>query len=211
MDATSRRHRIFGIALLVAVLAAGAAISYSRIAAEDPLDTATTNLQDLAGQTPDDTVAARVNGEPIRRSELDVLEAAQPANQAADRDPAGTLRWLIDSRILAQEAERRGIVVDGSEVTELIELALVEPLNSGDMPPEQEQVLRASLEALGVDLTDLSKDPHIRAEYRAWILRGRLLEGPDDRDELLAELRKTATVDIVDPEFEQLEATYGTP
>jgi hypothetical protein len=195
-------HKLVVAVVIAAALSAGGTTA-AVVIAQSGSDAATQELDALAGKGPDTAVVAIVNGQPISRRTIDVqyAMALQPGlDDAQGRPLAGLskdelLNREIDNLLLAQAAEKAGIVVTEDEVTLSIHSGLIDPLSSPTTDPELRKAGLAALNAAGVTLSGAATDPTVRQAYREFGLIERYAAtSKDPRDVRLAAAKASAQI-----------------
>ena len=163
------------------------------------------SLRNIQAKGPDEAIVARVNGVPIRRRSVDIAFAVSNAANIADSkgrplansDKADLLNREIDDELLAQAAEKNGIVASDDEVTMAIKAGIVDPLASPDVPENLKSLLRESLAASGVSLQNVTEDTDVRTGIRRFLLIQRYSStSKSPRETRLAEAKASANIEI---------------
>ncbi|MFN0094210.1 MAG: SurA N-terminal domain-containing protein [Dehalococcoidia bacterium] len=152
-----------------------------------------------------DLVVATVNGEPILRRSVLIMEAVGalgPRDQAGEARAPQTreeaLQKNIEQVLFAQAALREGITVTEDEVSQTIFAGLTSHLQ--DPESQVADVLRATLLALRVPEAQAATHPVIRIVYARFVLAGRFGSAhPDLTYEQRVELAKKDAVIVIVP------------
>lgn len=197
-----RSRRIIAGLVIVAIAAASSIVAAVAVA-QSGTGAAQQSLQAIASKGPDTAVVAVVNGQPILRRAIDVQQAissAESMRDAAGRPVAGVSHEVLLDReieeiLLAQAAQKSGIVVSDADVTLAIQSGILDPLSSPSTPAEIKQLILTELKVGGVDAQTVEKDPTVRAAFRDFLLVQRYVgTSKQSRDELLAAAKQTASI-----------------
>lgn len=198
----SRAKKLATLIALVTLTAGGAWLgAVSRGSAETSTTATAERLRALrsGGAVTDDTPVATVNGERISRGALKVHVATAELMGLGAKPREELLNGLIDDALLSQAATEAGVKVEDWEVDAAIRSGILDPLNSPETPPEIVELVKSALDARGASAATALEDDRIRAAYRGFVLRGRYLqELRKSRDEVLPDLRRQATIVILD-------------
>jgi SurA N-terminal domain len=192
------------IVVICGLTAAVAALTTAAIViAQSGSDAATQSLNVLATKGADTAVVAIVNGRQITRRSIDMeyaLALQGSVDDAAGRPTANLSKDELLSRevenvLLAQAAQKAGVVVTDNEVSLAIQSGLIDPLSSPSTDPGMRQTGLAALQAAGVSISNVETDPTVRTAYRDFELIQRYAStSKESRDARLAAAKSGAEI-----------------
>ena len=205
MIATHQKMFIGGAAGIIAICLVVWLIG-STAGAQPGTSGALEKLREANARGGQERVVANVDGQPIRLLSVTGLLAFAELAGAADGSgkpangltPQGALTLLIETKILASAARLAGLSVTEEEVSSMIQLGQIHPLEDPSIPKAQKELMLENMKLAGTSPETIMTDPDSRRSIADTLLAGKYLESISvSRAEAIAQARQLVDVEII--------------